>query len=675
MAARRCCCSRSASTSWATSSAAAPHGWASRCAASSICSTSHGDPRDARDTDLHLFNEGSHLRLWEKLGAHPGTADGRSGTHFAVWAPNAERVSVIGDWNGWRRDVAPLARRGDRGSGRASCPASGEARATSTTWRRATTATASTRPTRSRSSPRRRRETASIVWTLDYAWDDAEWMAHRAARQALNAPMTIYEMHLGSWRRVPEDGEPLAHLPRAGRVAARLRRRARVHARRAPAGDGAPVLRLVGLPDDRATSRRPAGYGTPQDLMYLIDRLHQRGIGVILDWVPAHFPSDEHGLGYFDGTHLYEHGDPRQGFHPDWNSFIFNYGRHEVRSFLLSSALFWLERVPRRRPARGRRRLDALPRLLAARGRVDPEPVRRTREPRRHRVPAPLQRGSLRAATRACRPSPRNRRRGRWCRDPTYVGGLGFGFKWDMGWMHDTLGYVQQDPVYRKFHHDDLTFRGLYAFTENFVLPLSHDEVVHGKGSLLGKMPGDDWQQRANLRLLLGYQCAQPGKKLLFMGGRDRAVARVEPRHQPRLASPRPIPRTPGSSAGSATSTPSTGRAGAARARLRRPRLRVDRLPRRRPEHAGLPASRQPRRRGVHRRLQLHTRPAPQPSPRRPWDGEWREILNSDATLYGGSGQGNLGGAGTTPVASHGHAQSIVVTVPPLAIVVFKGRR
>ena len=292
--------------------------------------------------------------------------------------------------------------------------------------------------------------------------------------------------------------------------------------------------------------------------MYLIDHLHQNGIGVLLDWVPSHFPSDEHGLGFFDGTHLYEHGDPRQGFHPDWGSLHLQLRPPRSAQLPAVERALLARRLPRRRTARRRRRVDALPRLLAQGRRVDPERPRRPREPRRDRLPAPLQRRGLPPRIRTSRPIAEESTSWPMVSRPTYVGGLGFGMKWDMGWMHDALVYASHDPVHRSFHHNELTFRMLYAFTENFVLPLSHDEVVHGKGSLLGKMPGDDWQKFANLRALYGSMWTQPGKKLLFMGGEFAQRARVEPRRQPRVEPARHANRTAACSAGCATSTRST---------------------------------------------------------------------------------------------------------------------
>ena len=358
--------------------------------------------------------------------------------------------------------------------------------------------------------------TASVVWDLDYQWGDREWMEKRAARNSLRAPQSIYEVHLGSWMRVPEEhNRPLTYRETAPRLAEYVGRMGFTHVEFLPVMEhpfyGSWGYQTTGY--FAPTSR----YGTPQDFMYLVDYLHQHGIAVILDWVPSHFPSDAHGLAYFDGTHLYEHADSRQGFHPDWKTHIFNYGRTEVRSFLMSSAMFWLDKYHidglrvdavasmlyldySRKPGEwipnkfgGRENLEAIDFL------------------RRFNQEAYKEHPDIQTIAEESTSWPMVSR-------PVYLGGLGFGMKWDMGWMHDTLEYFKQDPIHRKYHHSKLTFRMLYSFQENFVLPLSHDEVVHGKGSLIGKMPGDERQRFANLRLLFGYMYAQPGKKLLFMG-------------------------------------------------------------------------------------------------------------------------------------------------------------
>ncbi len=625
------------------------------------------------DTDLHLFNEGSHVRLWEKLGAHPGTVGGRSGTHFAVWAPGAERVSVIGDWNGWRPDAAPLVARGTSGIWEGFLPGveQGTRYKYHVVSRYAGYRVDKADPLAflAEQPP----ATASVVWTLDYVWGDGEWLAHRAARQGLTAPVSIYEVHLGSWRRVPEDGNrSLTFRELAETLPDYVAELGFTHVELLPVMEhpfyGSWGYQTTGY--FAPTSR----HGTPKDLMHLIDQLHQRGVGVLLDWVPAHFPSDQHGLGYFDGTHLYEHGDPRQGIHPDWNSFIFNYGRNEVRSFLLSSALFWCEvyhadglRVDAVASMLyldySRRDGEWIPNRYGGRENLDAIDLLRRFNQELYRNQPGVQTVAEESTS--------------WpmVSRPLYVGGLGFGFKWDMGWMHDTLSYMQQDPVFRKFHHGELTFRGLYAFAENFVLPLSHDEVVHGKGSLIGKMPGDDWQRRAGLRLLIGYQWMQSGKKLLFMGGEigqwrewDHETSLDwhlldDPAHRGLQRWVRDLNTTyRGEPALHELDCHADGfewvdchdADQSTLAFLRRGR---------RPDEAVLVA--------------CNFTPVPRHNQRLgvPWRGVWREILNGDAPLYGGSGQGNLGGADATLVAWHGHAQSIVVTLPPLAIVAFKGVR
>ena len=358
--------------------------------------------------------------------------------------------------------------------------------------------------------------TASVVWDLDYQWSDGDWMANRAQRNSLRAPQAIYEVHLGSWMRVPEEhNRPLTYRETAPRLAEYVGQMGFTHVEFLPVMEhpfyGSWGYQTTGY--FAPTSR----YGTPQDFMYLVDYLHQHGIGVILDWVPSHFPSDAHGLAYFDGTHLYEHADSRQGFHPDWKTHIFNYGRPEVRSFLMSSAMFWLDKyhIDGLRVDAvasmlyldySRKQGEWIPNKFGGRENLDAIDFLR-----RFNQEAYGQHPDIQTTAEESTSWP-------MVSKPVYVGGLGFGLKWDMGWMHDTLRYFQNDPIHRKYHHNDLTFRMLYSFHENFVLPLSHDEVVHGKGSLIGKMPGDEWQKFANLRLLFGYMYAQSGKKLLFMG-------------------------------------------------------------------------------------------------------------------------------------------------------------
>jgi 1,4-alpha-glucan branching enzyme len=621
--------------------------------------------------DLYLFNEGSHLRLWEKLGAHPGVADGQSGTHFAVWAPEAERVAVMGDWNGWDAARDPLAPRGSSGIWEGFVPgvvpgAAYKYRVVSR-HRGHHADKADPFAFRAEVPPR----TASIVWPLDYEWDDAAWMAERARRNALDAPMAIYEVHAGSWRRVPEDGDrSLTYRELAEQLPDYVAAAGFTHVEFLPLMEhpfyGSWGYQTTGY--FAPTSR----YGTPQDLMFLIDRLHQRGVGVILDWVPSHFPTDAHGLGYFDGSHLFEHGDPREGFHPDWKSFVFNYGRHEVRSFLLSSAMYWLERYH----ADGlrvdavasmlyrdysRRTGEWIPNVYGGRENLEAMAFLRRMNEEVYRAQPAVQ--TIAEESTAWPMVSR----------PLYVGGLGFGYKWDMGWMHDSLHYMALDPVHRKFHHNELTFRQLYAFSENFVLPLSHDEVVHGKGSLLGKMPGDAWQQRANLRLLLGYQYLQPGKKLLFMGG-EFGQAREwnhdtsldwhlldDPAHQGIERWVRDL------------NTLYRGER-ALHERDSEP-AGFDWVDCNDAEQSTLTWLRRGRDQGEALLVVCNFTPVPRANHRVgvPWGGVWQELLNGDAPLYGGSGQGNFGGAEATPVAWHGRPQSIVITLPPLALVVFKG--
>ncbi|MEZ6113608.1 MAG: 1,4-alpha-glucan branching protein GlgB [Pirellulaceae bacterium] len=469
------------------------------------------------DDDLYLFNEGTHSHLGSKLGGHLVKHNGQDGAYFAVWAPDANTVSVLGDFNDWNKKSHTLRPRGSSGIWEGFFPgvSMGSLYKFHIESRVAAYQVDKADPfgVFHEVAPK----TASVLWDLSYDWNDAEWMKSRGGRNGLDCPMSIYEVHLGSWRRVLEEGNrSLTYRELAHELVDYVKRMEFTHVEFMPVMEhpffGSWGYQITGF---FAPSSR---YGTPQDFKYLIDYMHQHGIGVILDWVPSHFPNDEHGLGFFDGSHLFEHADPRQGFHPDWNSFIFNYGRNEVRSFLLSNALFWL----REYHVDGLR-VDAVASMLYLDysrkegewipnefgGRENLHAISFLRQ-----VNQEVYRNFPDTQTTAEESTA-------WpmVSRPTYVGGLGFGLKWDMGWMHDTLQYFHHDPVHRKYHHGELTFRMIYAFNENFALPLSHDEVVHGKGSLIGKMPGDDWQKLANLRLLYGYMYAMPGKKLLFMGG------------------------------------------------------------------------------------------------------------------------------------------------------------
>jgi len=620
------------------------------------------------EDDLYLFNEGSHLHLYHKLGCHLTTLDGVAGATFAVWAPSANYVSVIGDFNGWDRATHRLAPRGASGiwEGFIGGVKKGDG------YKYHIGAPGGFQVDKAdpfgihHETPPK---TGSKVWDLDYAWGDDAWMKARRAHNALAAPLTIYEVHLGSWGRVPEDrNRSLSYRELADKLVPYVADLGFTHVEFLPVMEhpfyGSWGYQTTGY---FAPSSR---YGTPQDFMHLVDRLHQAGIGVILDWVPSHFPTDQHGLGMFDGTHLFEHADARKGFHPDWGSSIFNYGRHEVRSFLLSSAFCWLDTYH----ADGLR-VDAVASMLYLDYSRKPgewipnqfgghENLEAVDFLRRFNAAVYERFPDVQTIAEESTAWPMVSR-------PTYVGGLGFGLKWDMGWMHDTLQYMAKDPIHRRFHHNHLTFRGLYAFTENYCLPLSHDEVVHGKGSLLAKMPGDAWQQFANLRALLGYMYSQPGKKLLFMGAE---IAQ-----------------------GSEWSHESS----------------VEWHLLERPQHRGIQALTRDLNRLVREEPALHeldSDPAGMewidandsdnsvltylrksaggdvilvacnftPVPRLdyrvgvPRAGWWREVLNTDAGSYGGSGQGNLGGRDTSPVPFHGRPQSLSLVLPPLGVVMLK---
>jgi len=467
--------------------------------------------------DAYLFSRGAHYRLYEKLGAHPASIDGADGTHFALWAPNAEEVSVIGDFNGWDPDSHALAVRWDSsGIWEGFIPGVGPGEPYKfhivSKFKGYTVDKADPMAFFSEVPPR----TSSVVCDPGYEWGDNEWMASRAERNSPASPISIYEVHLGSWKRAAEEhGRFLSYREIAPLLAEYVLETGFTHVELLPVMEhpfyGSWGYQMTGF------FAPTARYGAPEDLMYLIDHLHQRGIGVILDWVPSHFPCDEHGLGVFDGTCLYEHDDPRKGFHPDWKSCIFNYGRNEVRSFLISSAILWLDRYHI-----DGLRVDAVASMLY----LDYSRKKGEWEPNKYGGRENLEAISFlkQLNETVYREYPDTftaaEESTAWpmVTRPTYLGGLGFGMKWNMGWMNDTLRYFSTDPVNRKHHHDELTFSIWYAFSENFILPLSHDEVVHCKGSLLGKMPGKGPERFANLRLLLGYMYAHPGKKLLFMG-------------------------------------------------------------------------------------------------------------------------------------------------------------
>jgi len=621
------------------------------------------------EDDLYLYNEGSHFRLYEKLGAHLISISGEPGVYFAVWAPNAEQVSVIGDFNQWDGTQHPLRSRKNSGIWEGCLTGIGKGAQYKfrirTKYFGYVVDKADPLAIYSQVPP----NTASVVWDLDYSWQDQDWMKERHARNSMNAPMAIYEMHLGSWQRMPEENHrALTYRELAPRLADYITRTGFTHVEFLPVMEhpfyGSWGYQVTGF--FAPTSR----YGTPQDFMYLIDYLHAHGIGVILDWVPSHFPKDEHGLKFFDGTHLYEHEDPRQGIHPDWDTAIFNYGRNEIRSFLISNGLYWLDKY----------HIDGL-RVDAVASMLYLDYSRRTGDwiPNQHGGRENLEAVDFirRFNHEAYKAHPDIQTIAEestaWpmATKPPYVGGLGFGFKWDMGWMHDTLKYMSLDPIHRKYHHNELTFRSLYTFSENFVMPLSHDEVVHGKSSLLAKMPGDDWQKLANLRLLLGYMYAQPGKKLLFMGGEigqwrewnhSNSLDWDLLEHDPHSGLLRWV-------------------GDINRIYRNEPAMHVDTNPAGfewidggDADHSVIAFLRKGVQPGGEVLIVCNFTPVPRSHYRVgvPAGGYWKELLNSDAKEYWGSGMGNAGGMQADAMPSHQRSYSLNLLLPPLAVCFFK---
>ncbi len=621
--------------------------------------------------DIYLFKEGSHFQLYSKMGAHPLTVNGVKGIHFAVWAPNAHYISVVGDFNGWNKGAHKLNVRWDSsGIWEAFVPGIGPG----TIYKYYIESNHNGYRVEkmdpfafcSENPPR----TASVVWDLDYQWRDEKWLKNRFKKNDLNAPVSIYEIHLGSWRRIMEqNNRSLSYREITPYLIEHIKKLGFTHVELLPIMEhpfyGSWGYQTLGY---FSPTRR---YGDPQDLMYLIDQLHQNDIGVILDWVPSHFPSDEHGLIYFDGTHLFEHADPKKGYHPDWSSYIFNLGRNEVREFLISSAIFWLDKYHI-----DGLRIDAVASMLYLDysrkegewipnefgGRENLDSIRFLQDLNKAIYTKYPDVQTMAEESTAWPAVSR----------PTYVGGLGFGMKWNMGWMHDTLEYMKKEPIYRKYHHDELTFSFLYTFSENYVISLSHDEVVHGKGSLLGKMAGDLWQKFANLRLLYGYMFAHPGKKLLFMGGEfgqwdewshekslDWHLLQYAP-HQGlqkclqdlnRLYQTEPALYKCDFSPEGFRFIDASDWEGSIISFLRKDPQSGEQI-------ACVcnftPVVREGYRIGV------------------PEAGYWQELLNSDAKEYGGSGQGNLGGRYADPIGFHGFSHSVSLTLPPLGILFLK---
>ena len=618
--------------------------------------------------DLYLFNEGTHRHLADKLGAHVLAGPGSEGVRFSVWAPNASSVAVIGDFNGWNAQADPLTVRGSSGiwEGEVTAARAGDVYKYAITTGDGTVLDKADPVAFFSEVPPR---TGSVVADLAYRWDDDEWMRSRGAGATVDAPISIYEVHFGSWLRSPEDPDRLlTYAEVAPRLIEHVRTMGFTHVEFLPMMEhpfyGSWGYQVTGF--FAPTSR----YGSPQEFMALIDALHRAGIGVLLDWVPSHFPNDAFGLAQFDGTHLYEHADPRLGVHPDWGSLIFNFGRHEVRSFLASSAEHWLSRY----------HVDGL-RFDAVASMLYLDYSRKAGEwlPNVHGGRENLEAVSflqqLNIGIYADHPDVQTmaEESTAWpgVSRPTDVGGLGFGFKWDMGWMHDTLAYMSEDPVHRRYHHHELTFRQVYAFTENFVLPLSHDEVVHGKGSLLTVMPGDDWQKFANLRLLFGYQFGQPGKKLLFMGselGSEREWAHEGGLDWGLLGRQR--------NAGLCRWVADLNRL----YREQRPLHELDADP------SGFEWVQMDaddisvlsflRRDSSGQSVLVVCNFTPIPRHQLPLgvpeDGSWIELLNSDATDYGGSGVGNLGAVQAEPVPWRDRSHTVHITVPPLACLFFR---
>jgi 1,4-alpha-glucan branching enzyme len=616
------------------------------------------------ELDQHLIGEGRHEELWEKLGAHVREMEGVTGTAFAVWAPSARAVSVVGDFNYWDGRVHPMRMLGASGIWEVFLPGVGSGAAYKyeiLTPDREIRLKADPLAFATEVPPK----TASVVWQSEHEWNDAKWLERRAKGRPLQEPVSIYEVHLGSWRLNPmEDNRSLNYLELADELAAYALDMGFTHLE---------LLPVMAHPFSGSWGYQVTGYfaptpnfGTPDDFRTFVDRLHGHGLGVILDWVPAHFPRDDFALARFDGTALYEHSDPRRGAHPDWGTLVFNYGRHEVRNFLVANALYWLRDFH----ADGIR-VDAVASMLYLDysredgewvpnqfgGNEDLDAVAFLKE--LNEVVHGREPGTISAAEESTAWPGVSR--------PTYLGGLGFGFKWNMGWMHDTLGYFQQDPVHRRWHHHELTFSLVYAFTENFILPLSHDEVVHGKGSLIDKMPGDWWQKRANLRALYAYMWAHPGKKLLFMGqefaqGAEWSADRSLDWHL--LENP--------DHAGIQRLVRDLNHAYRAEPALWELDFEPTGFYWIEANDAANNIVAFARRNADGERVMVfvaNLSPVPRHDYRLglPKAGRWREAVNTDSTHYGGTDTGNFGGIEAEPLGWMGQPYSAEISLPPLA--------
>ncbi len=626
------------------------------------------------DYDLYLLGEGRHWTSYDKLGAQLTEVDGVQGVSFAVWAPSAYRVSVIGPFNNWDARVHAMRLHPGNGIWELFIPGLEEWALYKFDIRSREMGFRAEKTDPYGFMTEMRPRTASIVVDLDkYAWGDDDWMTQRQSRDVLREPMNIYEVHLGSWRRKTQGLEWLTYSNMADQLVQYVKEMGYTHVELMPVAEH-PLDMSWGYQVTgyfAATSR----FGTPDQLMALIDKFHQAGIGVILDWVPAHFPKDGYALSYFDGTHLYEHSDSRQGEHPDWGTYIFNYGRHEVRNFLISNALFWLKKYHI-----DGLRVDAVSSMLYLNfGREDGEWIPNEHGGNENLAAVQFMQEAnyvIHQECPGCVTIAEESTAWPMVSRPTYLGGLGFTLKWNMGWMHDTLKYLKKEPIHRKWHHHDMTFSLMYAFTENFVLSISHDEVVHLKGSMMTKAPGDWWQKFANLRAFFGWQMTHPGKKLIFMGqefgqwtewgetrsldwhlvenyethrGLQRWVRELNQfyRQQPALwehdFDPHGFAWIEANDSDNSVFT-----------YLRYADNKRDFLV-----------------------VALNFTPVPRPSYRLgvPEAGYYQEMLNSDAEVYGGGNIGNYGGVHTEPVAWHGHAQSLNIVVPPLGCVIFKLQR